>query len=118
MAQFGIKAENIGRVNDVLAKSATSANTSVTEMAEAMKYMGPVANAMKVPLEETAAAIDILANNGIKGGMAGQSFSASLLRITKPTKAMKKSMDALNVSLFDSQGKYVGLTETIKQLEI
>jgi len=35
-------------------------------MAEAMKYMGPVANALQMPLEETAAAINVLANNGIK----------------------------------------------------
>lgn len=117
MAQFGIEAKDIWRVNDVLAKSATSANTSVGELAEAMKYMGPVANAMKVPLEETAAAIDILANNGIKGGMAGQSFSASLLRITKLTPKMQASVEALNLKLFDQKGQYVGLTKTVKQLE-
>ena len=62
---------------------------------------------MKVPLEETASAINILANNGIKGGMAGQSFSASLLRITKLTPKMQESVDALGVSLFDQNGKYV-----------
>ena len=118
MAQFGIEAKNIGRVNDVLAKSATSANTSVQEMADAMKYMGPVANSLKVPLEETASAINVLANNGIKWGMAGQSFSASLLRITKPTDAMQASMDKLNLSLFDSKGQFVWLTKTVKQLEI
>lgn len=117
MAQFGIEASDIGRVNDVLAKSATSANTSVQEMAEAMKYMWPVANALKVPLEETASAVNILANNGIKWGMAGQSFSASLLRITKLTPKMQESVDALNVSLFDQNGEFVGLTDTVKQLE-
>lgn len=117
MAQFWIEAENIQRVNDVLAKSATSANTNVQEMAEAMKYMGPVANALRVPLEETAAAINILANNGIKWGMAGQSFSASLLRITDLTPAAARSVDELWLSLFDQNGQFVGLTDTVKQLE-
>jgi len=117
MAQFWIKAENIWRVNDVLARSATSANTSIWELAEAMKFMWPVANALKVPLEETAAAIDILANNGIKWGMAWQSFSASLLRITKLTPKMAASVEALNLTLFDQKWEYVGLIDTVKQLE-
>lgn len=118
MAQFWIEAKDIWRVNDVLAKSATSANTSVQEMAEAMKYVWPVSSALKVPLEETAAAINVLANNGIKWGLAGQSFSASLLRISKPTTAMSKSMDAMNLTLFDAQGKFIWLTNTVKQLEL
>jgi len=117
MAQFWIKAKDIWRVNDVLAKSATSANTSVWELAEAMKFLWPVANAMKVPLEETAAAIDVLANNGIKWGMAWQSFSASLLRITKLTPKMAASVEALNLSLFDQKWEFVWLIDTVKQLE-
>ncbi len=117
MAQFWIEAKNIWRVNDVLAKSATSANTSVQEMAEAMKYVWPVANSYWVSLEESAAAMNVLANNGIKAGMAGQSFAASLLRISKPTPAMTESIKALNLQLYDQNWKYVGITKTIKQLE-
>lgn len=117
MAQYGIEAENIGRVNDVLAASATGANTNIQEIAEAMKYLGPVANNFKIPIEEGAAAINILANNGIKAGMAGQAFATSLLRITKPTSAMQESIDALNLTLFDQNGAYVGLTDTVRQLE-
>lgn len=50
--------------------------------------------------------------------MAGQSFSASLLRITKLTPKMQKSVDALGVSLFDQQGKFVGITDAVRQLEV
>ncbi len=117
MAQYWIKAKDIWRVNDVLAKSATSANTSVWEMAEAMKFLWPVANAIKIPLEEWAAAIDVLANNGIKGSMAWQAFATSLLRISKPTTAMSVAMKEANTNFFDTNWQFIGLAGTIKQLE-
>jgi len=117
MAQFWIKAKNIWRVNDVLALSATSANTNILEMSEAMKFLWPVAASMKVSLEESAAAVNVLANNGIKGSMAGQAFSSSLLRLADMSEETKKQADKMGMTFFDVNWKFVWISWTVKILE-
>ena len=64
---FSLTADESGRVADVLAASASSANTSVQEMGEAFKFAGPVASAMGISIEEAAAALGVLWNAGLKG---------------------------------------------------
>jgi len=68
---FGFTADEIGRVADVIAKTATSANTSVEMMGETFKFAAPLAKAAGQSIEETATAAGILGNNGIKADMAG-----------------------------------------------
>ena len=54
-----------------------------------MKYIAPLARAANLPsLEETAAAIGIMANAGVNGSQAGTSLKSALSRLSKPTKDM------------------------------
>lgn len=78
---FGLTADESGRVADVLAASASSANTSVQEMGEAFKFAGPVASAMGVSIEETAAALGVLSNAGLKGSLAGTGLRMVLVKM-------------------------------------
>lgn len=78
---FGLSANESGRVADVLAASASSANTSVEEMGEAFKFAGPVASAMGVSIEETAAALGVLSNAGLKGSLAGTGLRMVLVKM-------------------------------------
>jgi hypothetical protein len=78
---FGLSANESGRVADVLAASASSANTSVQEMGEAFKFAGPVASAMGVSIEETAAALGVLSNAGLKGSLAGTGLRMVLVKM-------------------------------------
>ena len=78
---FGLSANESGRVADVLAASASSANTSVQEMGEAFKFAGPVASAMGVSIEETAAALGVLSNAGLKGSRAGTGLRMVLVKM-------------------------------------
>lgn len=64
---FNIAAEDAGHVADVFARAAADTNAEVVDMGYAMKYVAPVANAMGISLEETAAAIGIMSDAGIKG---------------------------------------------------
>lgn len=113
---FGLEASNASHVADVLARTAADTNAGILDTGEAMKYIAPVANAMKISLEETAGAIGILANAGIKGSQAGTTLRGALIRLTKPAKPARMAMEQLGFSAFDSAGQMKPLAQTIGEL--
>ena len=114
---FGLEASEAGHVADVLAENANRTNSSVAETGEAMKYVAPLARAAGISLEETAAAIGIMANAGIQGSQAGTTLRGALSRLSKPTSDMQEAMDDLGVSFYDSEGKMLSLTDQVGMLQ-
>lgn len=110
---FGLEASDAAHVADVLAENANRTNSSVAETGEAMKYVAPLARAAGISMEETAAAIGIMANAGIQGSQAGTTLRGALSRLSRPTDAMTAAMDELGVSFYDSNGKMKSLTEQV-----
>lgn len=113
---FGLAASDAAHVADVLAANANRTNSSVADTGEAMKYVAPLARAAGLSLEETAAAIGIMANAGIQGSQAGTSLRGALSRLSKPTDDMTTAMDELGISFYDSNGKMKSLTEQVGML--
>lgn len=114
---FGLAASEAGHVADVLAENANRTNSSVADTGEAMKYIAPLARAAGISLEETAAAIGIMANAGIQGGQAGTTLRGALSRLSKPTDDMKEAMNELGISFYDSEGKMLSLADQVGMLE-
>lgn len=114
---FGLEASEAGHVADVLAENANRTNAAVADTGEAMKYVAPVAKAMGISMEETAAAVGLLANAGIKGGQAGTTLRGALTRLVKPTEDMEGVMEELGITFFDNEGKMKSLTEIIAILQ-
>ena len=114
---FGLEASQAGHVADVFAQAAAKTNAEVADMGEAMKYIAPVAHSMGISLEETAAAVGILSDSGIKGSQAGTSLRGALSRLAKPTKAMHETMDALGLSFYDSNGNMKSLADQVGMLK-
>ena len=116
LSQFGLEAEQTGRVSDVMAKTITTSNTNMREMSEAMKFLGPTAKALGVGLEESSATLGILANSGIKGSLASRALGSAFTRLAKPTSVMQQSMKALKVDFFE-EGEFVGVAGAVGKLE-
>lgn len=114
---FGLEASEAGHVADVLAENANRTNAAVADTGEAMKYVAPVAKAMGISMEETAAAIGLLSNAGIKGSQAGTTLRGALTRLVKPTEDMEGVMEELGITFFDNEGKMKSLTEIIEILQ-
>ncbi len=117
MSGFSLNAGQAGHTADVLAKAATSSNTNVQQLGEAMKYASGTASTVGFTMEETTAAMMAMADVGLQGSVAGQAFATSLGRLAKPTGVAKKAIDAMNISFFDQQGKIKPLPNIIKDLE-
>ena len=93
LTAFGMEAKDSSHFADVLAKASSSANTNVSMMGETFKYVAPVAGALKYTAEDTAVAIGLMANSGIKASQAGTQLRSSLTNMIKPSKAVGDAME-------------------------
>lgn len=116
MTAFGLSAENSTHFADVLAKASSNANTNVGLMGETFKYVAPVAGAMGFSVEDTATAIGLMANAGIKGSQAGTALRAMLSRLANPTDEVEAAMTKLNLSITNSDGSMRELDEIMADL--
>jgi TP901 family phage tail tape measure protein len=114
--QFSLSADKASMVADVLANTANAASGEITDVAEALKYAGPVASALKVSITDTSTAIGILANNGILGTMAGTALRGSLSALAKPSDRALVGMKKLGLQVFDNQGHFRGMRVLTDQL--
>lgn len=104
LGAFGMKAEQMTRVADVLALTCATANTNMELLGDTMKYVAPVARMAGLSLEETAAMAGLLGNVGIKGSQAGTTLKAMLNKLAAPTKEAQALFQKLGVTVKDSAG--------------
>lgn len=116
LTAFGLSAEDSTHFADVLAQASSNANTNVGMMGETFKYVAPVAGALGYTAEDTALAIGLMANSGIKASQSGTSLRSIMSRMAKPTKEVQGAMDKLGVSLTDSNGNMKSLNEVMGDL--
>lgn len=103
MTAFGLKANEANRFANVLAAASSNANTNVSMMGETFKYVAPVAGAMGYSIEESAIAIGLMANSGIKASQGGTALRSIINRLATDAGASSKSLGALG-TLTDELG--------------
>ena len=113
---FRLEVDQTGRVSDVLAKSAASANTSVAEMGAAMAKAAPSAASAGWSLEQTAAAIGVLADNAIKGEEGGTLLKTMLAKLAPTTGATAKKLNQLGIEVHTATGRVKPLDEILQAL--
>lgn len=112
LTAFGLEAKDSSHFADILATASANSNTNVSMMGETFKYIAPLAGTLGYSAEDTAVAIGLMANSGIKASQAGTSLRMGLTRLAAPTKQVYKGMDMLGLSIEDVQGK--SLDETLR----
>jgi len=117
MAGMGVEAEDVGYSVDVLTKAMTTALTTLAQLGDAMKFVGPLAKNAGISFEEVTAAIQILSNAGIQADLAGTSIRGVLLALTNPAADAQKVMSELGISVSDSSGNIRSMADIIQQFE-
>lgn len=116
LKQFGLDGTQAGRVADVLSAGANRAVGSVDDLANGLKFVGPVAASMNISLEDTTATLALFADRGVLGEQAGTSLRGMLSSLTSPSKLAKDELARLNVQLYDGQGQFKGLENVAGEL--
>lgn len=99
VSQFGLSAADTTRVVDTMVNTANRSNTNVRQLAEGMKFAGPFARSLGVSIEETAAMMGVLGNNGIQASLAGTNLRGIMARLINPVAAAKEAFQRLGVTL-------------------
>jgi TP901 family phage tail tape measure protein len=110
------QAKNLTRVNDVLAKTASSANTDIAQLFEAMKKGGPIATTLGVEMETVAAMIGTMAAAGVKADVAGTAVANAFLNLTKPVGEAAKVTRRLGLEFKDAEGNLKAMPDIIDEL--
>ncbi len=117
MSALGLQVDELGGFLDKVAKTSTSSNTSILQMMEAFIVTGGKSKSLGGDITELAGILGIMANRGLKGSEAGRGLSAILTNLTSPTGQAQKALSQLGFSAFDSQGNFIGLEKTFKELQ-
>ncbi len=116
MSALGVGIQDLGGYLDVAAKANNKSNQTAEQLMEAYLGVGGTMKNLRVPVQESAAALGVLANRGIKGSEAGNALNAVMVNLTTGSGQAGKMMDTLGISAFDSQGNFIGLRETLEVL--
>ncbi|MCM1545055.1 MAG: phage tail tape measure protein, partial [Ruminococcus sp.] len=111
-----VEVSNCTRFVDALAKASNSSNTTVSMLGESFEYVAPVAGSLGYSVEDTAVALGLMANQGIKASQSGTALRTIITNMANPTDAMSNAMDALGVSLEDDEGNVKSLMEVMTDL--
>lgn len=103
MSAMGLTIDDLGGYLDVLTAANNNSNTTAEALMEAMIGAGGAARAAGVNYQDTAVALGILANNGIKGAEAGTALNSMLVRMTTKSTSLN-AMKELGVSVYDASG--------------
>ncbi len=116
LSGFRLEASESGRVADVLAKGAASANTNVKQLGDALSYTAPLAASLGIELEDVAAAIGILSDNGIQGERAGTGLRTVLASLSKITPIAATALEDLGLTVADVNPQVESLENILQKL--
>lgn len=115
LTAFGMKAKDTNKFVDILAQTANKSNTNVSMLGESFKYVAPSAGSLGYSAADTATALGLMANSGIKASQAGTSLNSWFTRMAKPTKESSKAMEDLGISMTDANGKMKPLRQVMSE---
>ena len=117
MTPFGMAAERAGEAADVFAYAQANSNTTVEALGEAMKYAAPTADAFGMTLQDTAAAMGVLANAVIKGSQGGTTLNAMLRDMKNNAKNGAIAIGKTKVALTNADGSYRSYAAIIRDID-
>lgn len=116
LTAFGKGADYAQQYVDILAQTATNSNTNVRMMGETFKYAAPLAGAMGFSVEDTAVAIGLMANAGIKGSQAGTTLRRMFSAMTGPIDIAGKNLGKVTVETTNADGSMRDLSDILDDL--
>lgn len=116
MSAAGVESKDFAKYLDIAAQAQRKSNQSMQQLFEANIVAGGSFKMLKIPMTESNALLGILANRGIKGSEAGKALSSTFANLVTETGQAGEALEAMNISLFDSNGKQRDMISVLKEL--
>ena len=118
LTALGLSAADSGHFADILAAASSNANTNVSMMGETFKYCAPVAGALGFSAEDTAVAIGLMANAGIKSSQAGTAMRTMLTNLTGEVTFAGESFGELTIQTTNADGSMRSLGDILADCRV
>ena len=113
LTAFGLSAKDSGHFADILAAASSNANTNVSMMGETFKYCAPIAGALGFSAEDTAEAIGLMANAGIKSSQAGTALRTIMNNLAGDVKISGKAIGDITIATTNADGSMRDLSDIL-----
>ena len=115
LTAFGLSADDSGHFADILAAASSNANTNVSMMGETFKYCAPIAGALGFSAEDTAEAIGLMGNAGIKSSQAGTALRSIMNNLSKDVKLTGNAFGSMTIKTTNQDGSMKSLNDILKE---
>ena len=113
LTAFGLTAQDSGHFADVLAAASSNANTNVSMLGESFKYCAPIAGALGFSCEDTAEALGLMANAGIKSTQSGTSMRSIMTALSGNVKFCSSAFGEMEIATTNSDGSMRSLSDIL-----
>ena len=113
LTAFGLTAQDSGHFADILAAASSNANTNVSMMGETFKYCAPIAGALGFSAEDTAEAIGLMANAGIKSTQAGTALRTIMNNLSGEVKITGAALGEVTIATTNADGSMRDLSDIL-----
>ena len=118
LTAFGLSAGDSAHFADILAAASSNANTNVSMMGETFKYCAPVAGALGFSAEDTAEAIGLMGNSGIKSSQAGTALRSIMNRLSKEVKLTGNAIGTMTIETTNQDGSMRSLNDILADCRV
>ena len=116
LTMFNLSAGDTGQVADTLALAANRSTTEVDLLAQSLQMAGTVTAQAGLSLQETAAALALLANNGLKGSDAGTSLKQMFMQLMGPSEKARDLMESYSIAAYDANGEMLAMDALLENV--
>lgn len=118
LTAFGLSAADSGHFADVLASASSNANTNVSMLGESFKYCAPIAGALGFSCEDTAEALGLMANAGIKSTQSGTSMRSIMTALSGEVKFCSSSFGEMEIATSNADGSMRDLSDILADCRV
>ncbi|NFA43364.1 phage tail tape measure protein [Clostridium botulinum] len=117
LSALGLKANDTETYTNTLALAQSKGNATMENLLDTMLAVGGTFKNFNIPLNESVAVLDKLADQGLKGAEAGNSMSAIMVNLMGKTGAAKDELKRLNLTMFEANGKTKNFTKYLFEVK-
>ena len=116
LTAYGKSAEDAENFLNVLAATQNNSSTSIEQLLQTYKDLSGTFKLLNVDFNESATLLGLVANRGLKGVEAGTALNSVMLRLLGTNKNAETALTSIGVSAWDNEGKFKGLTKTLREV--
>ena len=113
LSAFGLTAADSGRLVDQMSYAMSHSNTDTAQLGEAWKNCAATSTQLGYSLEDTTAALMVMADSGIKGGEAGTALSSIMTRLGNNVSDCRTMLESYGIEVYDSEGNVKSLSSIL-----